>query len=764
MSRQQISFFRCSSVAGGGPVWLLPIGIAAFIWAARADAEEEISFRNDVMAVLSKAGCNQGTCHGNLNGKNGFKLSLRGDDPEWDLQALTRDTLGRRTNFLHPTDSLVLLKATATIPHEGGRRFAVGSPEYRILARWIAGGARPDGKNTAVLRRLDVTPTNQVLIDPAKEVQLHAVATFADGSRRDVTRLAVYEPSDAVALVSPEGRVERQQMGETTILVRYLDQRIPVQLGFIPARKPVVDAHWAQDWRGEQRREANLVDHHVALKLRSLRMEPSALAPDHVFLRRAYLDATGILPTAEESRGFLSDSQADKRSLLIERLLGRPEFADFWAQKWADLLRNEEKSLDRKGVQIFYQWIRQNIGDDRPLNEFAAELIAGRGSTYSHPAANFYRSLRDPQERAEAVAQVFLGVRLQCARCHNHPFDRWTQGDYHGLAAFFARVQYRIVENKRRDGLDKHEFDGEQIVWLDRDGEAKHPRTGAVVAPRLLGAPTPPLSNDADRLQILADWIAAPDNPLFARTQVNRIWYHLLGRGIVDPDDDFRATNPPANGLLLEALARDFAAHRFSLRHLVRLIMNSRTYQLAAAPNSTNSADEANFAHGLVRPLQAEQLVDALVQVTGVPVKFNGYPLGTRAGQLPGVRAFRERDLRPTEGEKFLKLFGKPDRLLTCECERSTDATLGQAFQLLTGDLVNRLVSERDNRLGVLLAAGKSDAEILDELYLAALCRRPRPNERDGTLHMIANASDRRAAWEDVLWALLNAKEFLFRQ
>jgi hypothetical protein len=505
------------------------------------------------------------------------------------------------------------------------------------------------------------------------------------------------------------------------------------------------------------------VDYHVAAKLQALRMLPSPLCSDSVFLRRAYLDTLGLLPSVAETRRFLSDPQPDKRHRLIEILLERPEFAEFWAQKWADVLRNEEKVIDRKGVQIFYQWIRQSIADDKPLNEFAHELIAARGSTYSHPPANFYRALRDPQIRAEAVSQVFLGLRLQCARCHNHPFDRWSQDDYHRLAAFFAPVQYKILENERRDRLDTHEFKGEQLVWLDREAEVKDPRTGEVLRPHFLGAPTPELPPTADRLQVLANWIAAPDNPFFARTQVNRTWYHLMGRGIVDPDDDFRASNPPVNGPLLDALTRDLIAHNFSLRHLVRTIMNSRTYQLAAQPNETNRDDEANFAHALIRPLQAEQLLDALVQVMGVPVKFNGYPIGTRAGELPGIRPLHPREARPSEGDQFLKLFGKPQRLLNCECERSGETTLGQAFQLLTGDLLNRMVQAPENRLGRLLASGQSNREIVEELYLAALSRFPKAGEAQAAVAFIDKARDRRTGLEDVLWALVNAKEFLFR-
>jgi hypothetical protein len=707
------------------------------------------------MAVLSRAGCNQGACHGNQNGKGGFKLSLRGEDPAADFATLSRDMLARRTNPLRPEQSLILLKPTAQVPHEGGRRFPLASPEYRILREWIAAGLPEDPPETPVLRRLEVTPSEQVLLDPADRLPLQVRATFSDGSVRDVTRLAVYEPSNQAAVVTPAGEVRRQQIGDTTILVRYLDRQATVQLAFVPARPGYV-------WRDVP--EANYIDRHVFARLRVLRLQPSALCPDSVFLRRVYLDALGILPTAEEARAFLNDPRPDKRARLIDRLLERPEFADFWALKWSDLLRNEEKVLDRKGVQVFHDWLRQCFLEGKPLDELARDLIASRGSTYSHPAANFYRGLRDPQARAEAVAQVFLGVRLQCARCHNHPYERWTQRDYHSLAAVFARVQYRIVENNRRDGFDKHEFDGEQIVWLAREGEVKHPRTGETLRPLFLGAPTPEFDAGADRLRALADWVAGPDNPFFGRAQVNRVWYYLLGRGIVDPNDDFRASNPPANGPLLEALARDFAEHHFDLRHLVRTIMTSRTYQLSAVPNDTNGEDDSHFSRALVRPLQAEQLLDALTQVTGAAVKFNSYPPGLRAGQLAGVRAVRQRDSHPTEGERFLAAFGKPARLLTCECERSDDVALGQAFQLLTGELLNTLLSERDNRLGRLLAAKQSEKEIVEELYLSALCRLPSPREMEAMAASLRKAKDRRAALEDIVWGLVNAKEFLLRQ
>jgi hypothetical protein len=734
--------------------------MAVVLAACMPASAQSVSFRNDVMAVLSKAGCNQGTCHGSQNGKNGFKLSLRGEDPLWDLDALTRDGLGRRVEPGAPDASLVLLKATGSIPHEGGRRFDRSSTDYGMLRQWIANGARDDPPHSPVLDRIEVEPRRQVLVAPPYQVQLRVRACFSDGRSREVTRLAVYETSNQSAAVSAGGEVrsvedQRSGVAETAILIRYLNRQATVELAFVPERRGF---HWTEVPK------FNFIDGHVFAKLRALRMQPSPLCGDSVFLRRAYLDLLGLPPTVEETRAFLSDARPDKRTRLVDTLLDRPEFADFWALKWSDLLRNEEKLLDRKGVEVFHHWIRQSIAEGKPLNEFARELLAGLGSTYANPPANFYRALRDPYSRAEAAAQVFLGVRMQCAKCHNHPFDRWTQDDYHGLAAFFARVQYRILENKRRDGFDKHEFVGEQIVYPAREGEVRHPRTGEVVPPRLLGADTLFRTPEADRLQTLADWVADPSNPFFARAQVNRVWHHLLGRGIVDPLDDFRASNPPANALLLDALAQDFVAHRFDHRHLLRTIMTSRTYQLAAVPNDSNREDEANFSHALVRPLQAEQLLDAIARVTDISVAFRGYPRGLRATQLPGVRQERLRDQRPSEGEIFLKVFGKPDRLLTCECERSDDTTLNQALQLVTGELMNRVLTDSENRIGQLLAAEKSNREIVDYLYFAALSRPPSSREAETTLRLVERAKDRRAALEDVLWGLLNAKEFLLRQ
>ncbi len=707
------------------------------------------------MAVLSKAGCNAGACHGNKNGKGGFKLSLRGQDPEWDLQALTRDLFARRVNSLEPDQSLMLLKPTTQIAHEGGLRFHTDSEEYEILRRWITEGMQDDPPTRPRLEKIAVTPLEQVLIEPAAQVQLKIEAIFSDGSRRDVRKLAVYEPANTLAQITHDGLVNREADGETTILVRYLQAQAAVRLAFVPARPGF-------KWCATPAR--NYIDEQVFAKLRTVRVNPAELCTDNEFLRRAYLDLLGLLPTPEEARVFLADKDAGKRARLVDRLLERPEFADFWALKWSDLLRNEETVLDRKGVQAFHHWIRQSIAENKPLDQFVRELIAARGSTYLNPPANYYRANRDPVTRAEATAQLFLGTRLQCAQCHNHPYERWTQDDYYGWAGLFSRVQYKIIENRRTDKNDKHEFVGEQIVYQASEGEVINARNGKPAAPRFLGAATPEFDNEADRLQELADWLTSPENPLFARAQANRIWFHLMGRGIVDPIDDFRATNPPTHPALLDALTADFVASKFDLRHLIRVIINSRTYQLSATPNDTNRDDEINYSRTIPRRLTAEQMLDAQNQVIGVPSHFNGYPAGMRASQLPGVKAVRQRDQKPSGGDQFLGVFGKPPRLLTCECERSNDTAMNQAFQLISGPEINELLTHPDNRLTRLLASGKPAKEIIEDLYWNALTRAPTATELSKAASYLEKTNDRRLALEDVAWGLLNAKEFVLRK
>ncbi len=720
----------------------------------------DVSFARDVMAVLSKSGCNLGTCHGNQNGKGGFKLSLRGENPAADFITLTHEQVGRRVNTVRAENSLLLLKPTMSVPHEGGKRFDEDSPEYNLLRRWIAAGMPSTTRSEPALQSLEVTPLEQFVVEPAESVRLQAVAKFADGATRDVTRLACFDSSQPIVSISVDGVVRRERFGEVTVVVRYLDQQVPVRLAFLSARPGFV---------AQAPAPANFIDQQVFAKLHLLRMNPSDICDDTTFLRRASFDLLGIPPTAIEARRFAQDQRLDKRQRMIDELLTRPEFADFWALKWADLLRVEEKTLDRKGVATFHAWIRDSIATNKPLDVFVRELIASRGSTYEHPPTNFYRAMRDPITRAETVAQVFLGTRLQCAKCHNHPFDRWTQNDYYGWANQFARVKYEVLVNNRRDTNDSHEFDGEQLVLIADTGEVEHPGTGKPVKPKFLEPkadgrkPTAAIPFSPDRLLAVADWLTSPDNRRFAEAQVNRIWFHLLGRGIVDPIDDFRATNPPSNPALLAKLTDDFVAHRFDVQHLIRTIMASRTYQLCSVPNDTNRDDESNFSRALIRRLSAEQLADSFSQVLGAKLDFNGYPAGTRAAQLAGVRAFRRRESGPSSGDQLLTMFGKPPRLQACECERADDPTLSQTFQLVSGPILNELLARDDNRLRDWLNAKSEPDALIEEIFWTILNRAPLPTERAAFKKYLANSNKHRANLEDVVWSLLSSPEFVLR-
>ena len=742
---------------------------------------EEISFRNDVMPVFSKAGCNLGTCHGNARGKGGFQISLRGQDPSSDFSVITHELYGRRANPIDPDQSLLLLKPTMQLAHEGGKRFAADSYEYRVLRAWIAAGMPNDPTNVRTLTQLHVTPREVFLPETTADStdrsirgwrsQISAVAEFSDGSKRDVTTLAVYEVSHPIASVTHDGLVVGQAAGEMTVIVRYLDLQVPIRFAFLPDR---TDFEWSAP------KPANFVDQHVFAKLQKLKINPSTVCDDATFIRRVTLDLLGLPPTVDEARRFVVDSNPDKRSMVIDALMERPEFADWWAMKWADLLRIEEKTLDRKGVENFHAWLRDAFATHKPLDQLVREIVGGLGSTYEVPPANFYRALRTPFERSEAVGQLFLGVRLQCSKCHNHPFDRWTQDDYYSWGSVFSRVDYKILENRRRDTNDKHEFDGEQIVFLRDKGEAKDPRTNQTHPARFLGSagaqPTlrGPLSD-------LADWLTDPRQSRFVQMLANRTWQQVMGRGIVDPIDDFRATNPPSNPALLDALANFLAfgsedvrvpgrenessvQSGFDLRRFLRVVLNSRSYQLSSAMTETNRDDEANFSRALVRRHSAEQLLDATSQILEIPLEFSGYPPGRRAAQLPGVMATRVRDNASGDADRFLRLFGKPPRLQSCDCERSDETTLGQTFQLVSGSLINRLLTAKGNRLDRLISSGQSNQDVIVELYWAALTRPPGEEEMAASLLTVEKASDRRAALEDLTWALLNSNEFLLRR
>jgi hypothetical protein len=731
----------------------LLIAFSLAVLAVRTEAA--VSFENDVAAVLAKAGCNLGTCHGNATGKGGFKLSLRGDDPDFDFAALTRDQFGRRINVVEPDKSLLLIKALAQVAHEGGRRFEADSWEFNTLRAWIADGAPRRIANEPRLSKLEVSPAEKILTDPDSTIAIRATATFSDGSTRDVTRIACYETVNVgIAAVSADGNVTRKGFGETTVLVRFLNLQQPARVAFIPARPDFA-------WRGPAPR--NFIDEHVFAKLLRLRINPSPACADEVFVRRVFLDLLGVLPTSAEARDFVANRDSAKRAKLVDQLLERPEFADFWALKWADLLRVETRSLDPKGVQTFHHWIRESIAANRPMDEFVVDIISARGSTYSNPAANFYRASRTPAVRGEAIAQLFLGVRLQCAQCHGHPFDRWTQDDYYDWAAVFAPIDYKIIENKPLDRLDKKEFRGEQIVFLNRAKKVTNPRTDKTAVARLLGE-SPDASGSVE-LESLARWLTRPKNPYFARALANRIWFHLAGTGIVDPIDDFRPTNPPSNPALLAALAAEFVKSGHDLRHLIRAITASHTYQSDSRPADARADGEANYAHAIVRRLSAEQLFDCLHEAAGVQADFKNYPVGIRAAELPGDRVEARRKKNPAAGtDQFLTLFGKPQRELVCECERSNDTSMAQTLQMISGPMINDLVSRSDNRLAAFTSAETPAAKIIDELYWTALTRPPTAVEIAEHTKRLEKSSDRRAALEDLLWSLLNAKEFVLRK
>jgi hypothetical protein len=724
-------------------LWALLCSASSSV-ASAADFAQPVSFRLDVLPVLTKAGCNRGTCHGALSGKGGFRLSLRGDDPVFDLASIVRDQHGRRISRIDPAESLILKKATGRIPHEGGRRFRAVSPEFDVLSRWIAAGAVDDVATAPQVLRLEVSPKSEIIPPPERVRKLRVVAQLSDGSQREVTQLASYEANEPSGVeVSANGLVKVDRPIEVAVSVRYAGARATSRLAFLADRPAFV-------WSAPT--PTNAVDEAVFAKLKWLRIHPSPPADDHVVLRRAYLSALGILPTPEETNAFLADRNPDKRARLVDRLLERREFADYWAMKWADVLRNEEKAMGLKGVWTFHRWLVRQFDQDVPVDQVMRAMVASSGSTWVNPPASFYRTNRDPTVCAETVGQVFLGIRLQCAKCHNHPFDAWTQKDYYGLAAFFAGADRKQINNRRRDGLDSHEINGDEVVFFSKESRLKHPMSGAEMVPRPLGGVPVSAPDPTRRLQDLADQLAR--DPQFARNAANRIWYHVMGRGIVDPPDDFRESNPPSNPDLLNRLTQIFTSGGMRVKPLVATIMKSQTFQLDSTANSTNAEDETNFSKTLISPLPAEVLLDAICSVLESPEPFDGAPLGTRAVQLPGVRM----------SGKFTRVFGKPDRLLTCDCERTRDTSLSQALEMVNGELIRTKLEEPNNRLGRLLREGKRDSEIIEEFTLAALCRPPSPSESHAATRHVRAASNRRKALEDFVWAILNSKEFLLRQ
>ncbi|MCE2804970.1 MAG: DUF1549 and DUF1553 domain-containing protein [Gemmataceae bacterium] len=716
-----------------------------------------ISFRNEVMPLLSQGGCNSGPCHGNLNGKGGLKLSLRGEDPGLDWKTLTHGVGGRRVNPLAPDESLLLAKASGQTPHEGAVRWKADGYAYRVVREWIAQGARPDPEGGPRVRSLRVEPEEIILPPGGGILRPKVLATLDDGRVVETSRLATLEPSDPGIRVSVEGN------GLALVVPAGSQAAILVRHGSAQALLRV----WSSAGPAKTARAANHpVDRIIGQRLASLGIEPAGGVDDGHFLRRVWLDLAGQLPPAERTRNFLADRSPEKRANEVDYLLGQPAFADLWALHWADLLRVEEKTLDPKGVRAMHAWLRRAFLENMPLDELARALVTARGSTYSHPPANFYRALRDPQTRAEAVAQVFLGVRIACARCHNHPFDRWTTDDYNAFTEIFSAIDYKVLENKRADDLDKHEFKGEQIVYLRRgppeEPQGKGKKAKAPEKPitpaRVLDGPT--ALKGPDTPQDLADWMTKPGNPFFAKAQANRVWRRLMGRGLVEPEDDFRLANPASHPELLEHLADFLARNRFDLRALVRHIALTETYARGIdKAHATVTQDDGMCAATLPRPIPAEQLLDAWAGVLEAPLDFSGYPAGTRTLEVAGIPG-PSRRRKSDDLERFLRVFGKPERLLSCDCERTSDPTLAQTLMLVSGQLPQRLLTQsvRLDRL-----AQTAPGSAVAELYLAALCRKPTDRELTDCLKLLEGASDRRIALEDLAWALLGSREFLLR-
>ncbi len=693
-----------------------------------------VSFRNDVIPSLSQASCNMGACHGTPTGKGGFKLSLRGYLPDQDYLTLSRDAGGRRINPLAAETSMILRKPLGEIPHEGGLRLSRNSKSYEMLRDWVAEGAKDDPSAPSAVK-LEILPGARVLNAPAKSQQTVAIVHYADGTARDVTPICYYNSSNPeIADVDADGHVVFKNRGEVAVIAHYQNLVANVRLTHLVEVPGFKAVEVPQD---------GVIDRAVFAKLNRMRISPSEVCTDQEFVRRVFLDTLGVLPTPVEVEAFLADPAPDRRARLVETLLKRPEFYDFWTLKFADILRANGRLIQSKGTYVFTRWIKGHLERNTPMDQFVRELITADGSAYKNPAANYYRISRDPENSVETTAQLFLGVRIQCAKCHNHPFERWTQDDYYGFAAFFSRVKQK-----------KGPLPDDEVIYTVDSGDVRQPRTGQVMKPKALGGPV--YESDpkvTDRRAQLATWLTGPENPFFARSLVNRVWFHLVGRGIVEPVDDFRDSNPASNDELLDGLTAEFVKSRFDLKTLIRTILVSRTYQLSARSNELNADDTLYFSHAFTRLLPAEVLLDAISAVTGTVTPFDGLPKGARATQLPDGKM----------DNPFLKTFGRPARELACECERESDSNLSQALQLIGGATVNGKLRDDVGRMAVLAKSDKPPEQITREIYLVALSREPNATELSAAVKHLTGAADRRQAVEDLGWVLINSKEFLFR-
>jgi hypothetical protein len=703
-----------------------------------------IRFADHISPILSKAGCNMGACHASQYGKGGFVLSVFGFEPDKDREAIVRDRQQRRVNLLDPEKSLFLMKPTMQVPHGGSRRLQVGSVDYQILVEWLRTGAPAPVKDAPKVTGITVSPANRVGAVGLKQ-QLRVEAAFSDGTARDVTAWAKFDSMDEGVLnVTTDGVVTAIQSGQAPIMVRFEGQA-EISTFMIPSATPVQLADW---------RNNNFVDELAAAKFRELGIEPSPLCDDATFIRRAFLDAIGTVPSVEETTAFIDSTDADKRTKLVDRLLGltgdpildiyNDQYAAFWTLKWSDLIRNNSNSVGEQGMWALHNWIKESFRTNRPFDQFVRELVTAKGSIYMNGPANYFRINNNSADLAESTAQLFLGIRLQCAKCHHHPFEKYSQGDYYSFSAFFARVG---TKNSQEFGL----FGGESVVTVRSTGDVRHPRTGQLLPPTPLEGGEP-MDDPLDRRIPLAQWLTSPENEYFAKSVVNRYVAYLLGRGLVEPIDDMRATNPPTNVALMEALAKEFVTSGFNLKQLIRAIMVSRLYQLDSQPTAANAADFKFYSHFAVKRISAEPLLDAIDAVTGQQTKFPNLPAGTRAIELPDAEY----------PNYFLNTFAKPRRASVCECERMPDENLAQALHTLNGDVLATKIADKSGRVAKLMEAKKSHEEIVEQLYLSALSRRPSEAERAASKQFLAQSPSPRECYEDLLWALLNSKQFLF--
>ncbi len=705
-----------------------------------------VRFSSEIVPILTRNGCNQGSCHGAQFGKGGFKLSLAGFDPDLDYQQIAKLAWGRRLSVTNPKKSLLLTKPLMWVPHGGGKRLDVKSPEYKTLLQWVREGANAPTTDDPSVTKLEVFPAERILEKGAPSQQILVRALYSDGTSRDVTSLARLNTlNDGVASCTPEGVVTSVNRGQTAIMVRYGGQ-VAVAAILVPFAK-------LSQNQLVKNTSKNPLDALITRKQQQLGLLPSPLCDDATFIRRASLDIIGTMPTPEEILAFTADTTPKKREKLVDAILSRPEYADFWTLKWGDLLRSSRTALGPKGMWSFTNWIRTQLHDNRPVNGMVNDLILAQGSTFTNGPSNYYRVASNPQDLAETTSQLFLGVRLQCAKCHNHPFEKWSQKDYYQFAAYFARIG---LKGSQEFGL----FGNEQVVRVNDYGDVYHPKTGKRMYPTPLGVqlasmPEDKLPNpdiDGDRRQKLAEWLVDKNNLLFAKNIANRYWGYLMGKGIVNPIDDIRVTNPPSNPLLLDALADILVKSDFNLKALIKAICTSEAYQRSSIATLDNRLDETFLTHYTPKRLSAEVLLDTIDMACGTQEKFPELPLGTRAIQLPD----------PVVGNEFLDTFGRPLRLIACECERTSEPNLSQTLRMMNGELVNRKVTQYDGRIWKMIQAKKSDGTIIQELYLRALGRLPTFKEQSVVHGVLAFSKDRKAAFEDVLITLINSKEFLF--